>query len=63
MVTRRFSETDLRGMLEEALGLQRDAEPGRWVVAVRHDRRRWQVIVEPDPLRRMLVVITAYPVG
>lgn len=29
---------------------------------VRHRAQPWEVIVEPDDLRQLLVVITAYPV-
>ena len=62
MLDRRFSEVDLRHMMERALGLTRCEEPDRWMVDTRHDNRSWQVLVEPDPLDRMMVVITAYPV-
>jgi len=30
---------------------------------VRHERRPWEVVVEPDDLARLLVVVTAYQVG
>lgn len=62
MLDRGFSETDLRAMLEEAHGFRPDVEAGRWVIDVRHVRRPWEVIVEPDETLRLLVVITAYPV-
>jgi len=61
MEDRRFTEVDLRDMLERATGLQRDIEPGRWVVTTRCRRQRWEVIVEPDVDVQRLVVITAYP--
>jgi hypothetical protein len=47
-------------MLEYALGYVPDVVEGRFVVAVRHVARSWEVIVEPDEIRRLLVVITAY---
>ncbi len=62
MLDRRFSEVDLRHMMERAVGLTKSEEPDRWIVDTRHDARSWQVIVEPDPLDKMLVVITAYRV-
>ena len=62
MGDRRFSEIDLRSMMETATGLREDVEPGRWIVAASHGSRQWEVIVEPDPDDRFLVVITAYPV-
>ena len=58
---RRFTEVDVRGMLQLATRLRRDIEPGRWVAVTRHRRARWEVIVEPDGDAQMLVVITAYP--
>ena len=51
MEDRDFTEIDLRTMLE-----------GRWVIETRHRRRRWEVIVEPDPTVQRVVVVTAYPV-
>ena len=62
MVDRRFTETDLRDILERAAGFRRDVVPGRYIIETRHGRRHWEVIVEPDPEPRLLVVITAYPV-
>ncbi|MBI4608969.1 MAG: hypothetical protein HY726_08175 [Candidatus Rokubacteria bacterium] len=35
---------------------------GRWVIETRHRGKAWEVIVEPDHERRLLVVVTAYPV-
>ncbi len=61
MIDRGFTEVDLRRMLEHSQRLRRDIVPGRWVAASRHRRRRWEVIVEPDFERELLVVITAYP--
>lgn len=63
MQDRGFSEVDLRVMMECALSLREDEEPGRWVVEAEHDSRSWEVIVEPDTADQLLVVITAYPVG
>jgi hypothetical protein len=63
MVDRRFTEVDLRRMLSVANSYRRDVVPGRWLIDTMHRRRRWQIIVEPDAIDRLLVVITAYPVG
>jgi len=49
-------------MLEHSYRIRRDIVPGRWVAASRHRGRRWEVIVEPDLQRELLVVVTAYPV-
>lgn len=35
---------------------------GRFVIEARHAGQSWEVIVEPDEVRQLLVVITAYPV-
>lgn len=39
-----------------------DYEPGRWKVTTEFDGKVWEVIVEPDDVRRLLVVVTAYEV-
>ena len=62
MEDRGFNEVDLRRMLEQAVAHRADILDGRFVIAARHGRRPWEVIVEPDELRQLLVVITAYPV-
>jgi hypothetical protein len=62
MDDRRFTELDLRRMLEGATGYRPDVVEGRWVIETRHRRRPWEVIVEPDRERQLLVVVTAYPV-
>jgi hypothetical protein len=62
MEDRDFNEVDLRQMLEHALRYRPDAVDGRWVIDVRHGRRRWEIIVEPDDIEHLLVVVTAYPI-
>ena len=62
MVDRRVSEVDLRRMMETAMDVREDNEPGRWVVETSHESRPWEIVVEPDPRTQLLVVITAYPV-
>ena len=62
MDDRRFTEIDLRRMLERAIGYRPDAVEGRWSIETRHRRRTWEVIVEPDWERQLLVIVTAYPV-
>lgn len=61
MEDRGFNEVDLRRMLEDASGHREDILEGRFVIDVRHRRVAWEVIVEPDERRQLLVVITAYP--
>ncbi len=62
MTDRRFTEIDLRGMLERATGYERDAIPERFLIKSRLRRHEWHIIVEPDTPEKLLVVITAYPV-
>ena len=61
MVDRRFTEVDLRRMLERAVGYKADVVEGRWVIETRSKRMVWEVIVEPDNEQKLLVVVTAYP--
>ena len=60
MLDRRFTEVDLRSMLEHAKGYRQDIVEGRWIIETRHRRKSWEVIVEPDLDAELLVVITAY---
>jgi hypothetical protein len=62
MTDRRFTEIDLRRMLERASGYREDIVEDRWILETRHRARAWEVIVEPDQARQLLVVVTAYPV-
>ena len=62
MEDRAFKEVDLRRMLEHASGHRRDIIEGRFVIEARHAGQSWEVIGEPDEMRQLLVVITAYPV-
>ncbi|MBA2245069.1 MAG: DUF4258 domain-containing protein [Gemmatimonadetes bacterium] len=62
MEQRDFTEVELRQMLEDAIGYREDVVEDRWVIETRHRGRRWEAVVEPDPVEELLVVITAYPV-
>ena len=62
MEDRGFNEVDLRRMLEHARGHHPDITAGRFVIEARHAAQPWEVIVEPDHERHLLVVVTAYPV-
>jgi hypothetical protein len=62
MEDRQFDEVDLRRMLEHAGDHRADILEGWFVVVARRAGRPWEVIVEPDERRQLLVVITAYPV-
>ena len=61
MIDRRFTELDLRRMLQHASGYSRDVMEGRWIIKARHEKKDWEVIVEPDHERKLLVVVTGYP--
>jgi hypothetical protein len=60
MPERGFTEIDLGGMLDRALGSVQGAWSGRWIISTRFRQEPWKVVVEPDPERRVLVVVTAY---
>ena len=60
MADRRFSELDLRAMLDTQEATDRILVEGRWVIIAAHRRRTWEVVVEPDADSRHLVVVTAY---
>ena len=62
MSDRRFTEIDLRRMLQRAADYREDVVAGRWVIETRHGRKAWEVILEPDRKRRLLVIVTAYAV-
>lgn len=63
MEDRRFTEVDLRGMIDRAIGARPDTVAGRWVIEARFRRLFWEIIVEPDSHARVPVVITAYARG
>jgi hypothetical protein len=60
MIDRLFNETDLREMLQRASHYRQDSEAGRWIVSTTHEHEPWEVIVEPAPAERILLVVTAY---
>jgi hypothetical protein len=62
MEDRRFTEVDLRLMLERAGGFRPDVVEGRFVIETRFRGQAWEVVVEPDDLEHLLVVVTAYGV-
>ena len=63
MADRDFTELDVRSMLQGATRVRPDVEPGRWIVSASRRRRRWEVIVEPDPEIQVLIRDhCAYPV-
>ena len=63
MLDRSFSETDLREMLERASGFRPDDDPGRYVIVTTQGPEPWEVIVEPQPSEKILLVVTAYSAG
>ena len=51
----------LRRMMEHAGGYRADVVVGRWIIETGHNRKDWEIIVEPDKEQKVLVVVTAYP--
>ena len=62
MDDRRFTEIDVRRMLQRAIVHREDIVEGRWLIMTRHRGKAWEAVVEPDQERQLLVVVTAYPV-
>lgn len=60
MPERGFNEADLRLMLEDARDAAHDHEPWRWAIETSFGGRPWRVILEPDVVKRRLVIITAF---
>lgn len=61
MEDRRFTEMDLRRMLEQSTGYRRDTVAGRWIIQTRHRKQAWEVIAEPLITEKLVLIITAYP--
>jgi hypothetical protein len=60
MLDRGFTEIDLRTMLAKAGNYRPDVVEGRWVIETSHQRKKREVIVEPDDEFKLLVTLTAY---
>jgi hypothetical protein len=63
MPIRGFSETDLRGMLEDPDHVEPDACPGRFVAHCRWHGQQWNIILEPDKDAGVIIVVTAFSPG
>lgn len=63
MPVREFTEVDLRRLMERATNYLPDVLEGRWRIEVRFKGQPWEVIVEPVPEKKLLVVVTAYDVN
>ncbi len=63
MPVREFTEFDLRRMIELATDFHPDIEEGRWRIETQFNGKPWEVIVEPTPEKKLLVVVTAYDVN
>jgi hypothetical protein len=62
LLTRHFTEIDLRRMMEHATNFRKDYMEGRWIIDTRFRQKTWHVIVEPLADETKLEVITAYEV-
>ena len=63
MIDRGFSEVEVRSMMKRAEAVRPEREPGRFVVEAQHLGGRWRLIVEPDPDREQIVVITGWRIS
>lgn len=62
MASRRFSEIDLRDMLENALSLRPGEISSRFYIYARYNDAYWKIVVEPDELAGVVVVVTAFTI-
>ena len=62
MEERLCTELEVRRMMEHASAFYRGRREGRWVIETRSRQKPWKVIVEPDLEKKLLVVVTVYPV-
>lgn len=60
MEERGLSEVELRTALERVKALEGGTTPGRWVATGRHRDQVWTIVLEPEPLDRVVFVVTAY---
>ena len=50
-------------MMEHAMSCAPDIEEGRWRIETSFQGQPWEVLVEPVPEKKLLVVVTAYDVN
>ena len=60
LLSREFTELELRRMMVLATSFHADDIEGRWAIKTRFRRVDWIVIVEPIPEKEELEVITAF---
>lgn len=61
MKERGFNALDVRMMMHKPDRIYASPGTDRWIVDARLRGKRWRVILEPDPVQREMVIITAYP--
>ena len=59
---RGLHEIELRTMLQDPLEVQPVEPVGRWRVLARGGRSTWKILLEPDPRREVVLVVTAFRV-
>ena len=60
MIVRNFNEVELLEMIEQATEWLPSQVVGRFVLRTRIQATMWEVVVEPDEVRRVVDVVTAY---
>ena len=61
MKERNFNALDVRMMMHRPARISASPGTGRWVLDAKLRGRSWRVILDPDPAKREMVVVTAYP--
>lgn len=62
MVQRGFNALDVRMMMHRPERIYASAGTERWIVEARLRGKRWRVILDPDPVKREMVIVTAFPI-
>ena len=62
MEIRNFNEANLREMIEATALIESGDVSTRFNLYARYDGDYWKIVVEPDPIDRVVIVVTAFTV-
>lgn len=57
---RHSAEVIARHVLEHYTELSPSRREGRWVLGAKYEGESWELVVEPDPWERLLVLVTIW---
>jgi hypothetical protein len=61
MKERGFNALDVRMMMQRPRHISASPGTGRWILDARLRGRSWRVVLDPDPVKREMVIVTAFP--